>query len=89
MKNLLAFKIALTFFCLYGLFNFTGIIFFMGWDEPGTLKSIVMVFYKFPFDWVYLIVEISGWFLLINILFWSAIVYFLAFFLIKIRLRFR
>ena len=86
MKNSLTFKIAFAFFCLYGLFNFTGIIFFTGWSEPSTLDSIVLTFYKFPVDWVYLIVEISVWFLLLNVLFWSAIVYLLVLLIIKIRL---
>jgi len=89
LMNKLALKLALAFFCLYGLFNFTGIIFFSGWSKPTTLDSIVKAFYKFPVDWVHLIVEISGWFLLLNILFWSVVFYLLVFLIIKISLRFR
>lgn len=87
--NRLAIKIAFVFFILYGLFSLFGTIFFVGWGGENILKSIVLFFYKFPFDWVYLMVNKSYWFLPLNILFWSIVVYFFALLVIKIRRRFR
>jgi hypothetical protein len=89
MINRLAMKIGITFFILYGLFSLFGTVFFVGWGGENVLKSAVLFFYKFPIDWIILIVEKSFWFLLLNILFWSIVVYIFVIFVIRVKLLFR
>jgi len=89
MINKLALKIGVTFFIIYGLFSLFGTVFFVGWGGDNVLKSIVLFYFKFPIDWIHMIVYNSYWFLLLNILFWSIAVYFFALLVIKIKLLFR
>ena len=77
--------IAILFFIAYSIFTIFGTIFLSGWGGENKLKSALMIFYKFPFDWAKLIAERSLLFIPINILFWTAIVYFLCFMISKLK----
>lgn len=77
-------KIALIFLLVYSLFSIFGTVFLVGWGGESNIKSLLMLFYKFPFDWTKLISEKSLLFLPLNILFWTIIVYVISIFTIKI-----
>lgn len=87
--NRLALKIALWFMGVYALLSIFGSIFLVSWGHTNWYKEVMVFALTFPIAWDKLIVDVSLFFLLLNILFWSVIVYLLAFLIIKIRLRFR
>lgn len=69
-----AFKIALVFSVLYGIFIIIGQFFLVTWGSSSTLKNVVMFMLTVPFDWYKLIGQ-SIIYLPLNVIFWSAIVY--------------
>ncbi len=87
--NKLARKIALWFMGIYTLLATFGSIFLVSWGHSNWYKKIMVFALTFPVAWDKLIADVSLIFLPLNILFWSAVVYLLAFLIIKIRLRLR
>jgi hypothetical protein len=71
--------VVIIFLITYSLFSVFGTIFLIGWGGESRIKSTLMIFYKFPFDWTKLITENSLAFIPLNILFWTTLVFFLCF----------
>lgn len=86
MRNRIAFKISFVFFLIYGLASTFGSIFLVSWGGSSYFKKILLFFSSFPINWNELI-DLSLWFLLLNIIFWSLIVYLLAFLIINLVLK--
>lgn len=70
-----AFRIATIFFVIYGLFIVVGSPFLLSWGSEGFFAVVTKPFLYFPLDWPSLIAEKSLLFLILNIFFWSTIVY--------------
>jgi len=88
MKKL-ALIIALWFMGVYTIFAIFGTIFLVSWGHTNWYREVMVFALTFPIAWDQLIVNVSLFFLPLNILFWSIVVYFFALLIIKIRLRFR
>lgn len=86
MRNRIAFKISFVFFLIYGLASTFGSIFLVSWGGDNAFKRTMLFFSSIPFDWNVLIAK-SLWFMLLNIVFWSLIVYLLAFLIISLVLK--
>lgn len=87
--NKLALKIALWFMGVYAILAIFGSIFLVSWGHTNWYKKVMVFALTFPIAWDKLIVDVSLFFLPLNILFWSIVVYFSALLIIKIRLRYR
>lgn len=83
MKNRIAFRISLVFFLIYGLASTFGSFFLVSWGGTSYFKKALLFFSSFPINWNELI-DLSLWFLLLNIIFWSVIVYLLVFFIVSL-----
>ncbi|PWJ57066.1 hypothetical protein CLV98_109176 [Dyadobacter jejuensis] len=81
--NKIALRVAIIFFVFYGITSTIGSIFLVSWGGNSKFKQILLFFESFPIDWNRLIVDYSTWFLLLNILFWSSIVYILCIVILK------
>jgi hypothetical protein len=79
MRSRIAIIVAVVFFIIYGLASTVGSIFLVTWGSSSWFKSVMNFMLTFPINWDALIVR-SLFFLLLNILFWTVIVYLLAFF---------
>ena len=78
MRSKGGFIAAIVFFVIYGLACTVGSIFLITWGSPSVFKSFMNFMLTFPINWDSLIVK-SLFYLLLNILFWSTIVYILAY----------
>jgi hypothetical protein len=84
MRSRIAMILAVVFFVAYGLASTVGSIFLVTWGSPSLFKTIMIFLGTFPINWHYLIVEKSVFYLLLNILFWTTIVYLLVLFAEKL-----
>jgi hypothetical protein len=84
MKNRTALIITFTFFVAYGLMNTIGSIFLVSWGSDSLFKKILIFMGTFPIDWMKLSVEKSFGYTVLNILFWSIIVYFISYTIIRL-----
>ncbi|MCB0493593.1 MAG: hypothetical protein KDC93_14395 [Cyclobacteriaceae bacterium] len=80
MRSRLAIIVAVVFFIVYGLASTVGSIFLVTWGGSSLFKTIMIFLGTFPIDWNYLIVEKSIFYLLLNIVFWTAVVYLIVLF---------
>ncbi len=83
MKNRIALKISLIFFLIYGMVSTFGSIFLVSWGGNSYFKKVLLFFSSYPVNWNELI-DLSLWFLLLNIIFWSVVVYLLVFFVMSL-----
>ncbi len=74
MFNKKAFKITLIFLVVYSIVQVIGAPFLVTWGGTTVFKEVIMFFLSIPFNWSDLISSNLG-FLLLNILFWSLVVY--------------
>jgi len=79
MKSKVATVATIMFFVIYLLACTVGSIFLVTWGSPSAFKSFMNFMLTFPIDWNALIMN-SFFYLLLNILFWSTIVYVLTLF---------
>lgn len=84
MKNRTALIITLIFFVAYGLMNTIGSIFLVSWGSDSLFKRTLIFMGTFPIDWMKLSVEKSFGYTVLNILFWSIIVYFISYAIIRL-----
>jgi hypothetical protein len=84
--NRKALMISITFMFVYGFLVTVGSIFLVGWENTSVYQRVMTFALTFPVKWNELAVNKSLFFLLLNILFWSLIVYLLSLCVIKIGL---
>lgn len=90
MINKRALKISGFFLILYSIFSVFGTIFLVDWfGHKSPYKGAFIWLYEFPVDWITLIVEGSLFFLVLNILFWSLIVYLITWGVISLKQKIR
>ena len=87
--NKLALKITLLFMGIYAILATFGSLFLVSWGHTNWYKEVMVFALAFPIAWNKLIADVSLFFLPLNILFWSTVVYFCALLIIKMRLRFK
>jgi hypothetical protein len=75
MMSKVALFFSIVFFIAYGLASTVGSIFLVSWGSRSLFKEIMFFFLSFPVDWNRLIVEKSIYYLLLNVIFWTVIVY--------------
>ena len=78
LYNKTSLKTAMVFGAIYTLVLIFGAPFLVSWGSTGIFHFIIDPFLSFPVDWPSLIAEKSFLFFVLNILFWSAIVYLLT-----------
>lgn len=71
--------VTLIFTIIYSICSIFGSIFLVSWGGENLFKACLMFFLTFPIDWVSLIVNESMIYLLLNIIFWSLVVYTITF----------
>lgn len=74
MKNKIGLISAFIFFLIYGISSTLGSFFLVTWGSQSLFKKIINFLLNYPIDWDALIMR-SLFFLLLNIIFWSFIVY--------------
>lgn len=67
--------VSVVFFVIYGLGSTIGSIFLVSWGSSNWFKRVLIFLGTFPIDWNHLIINKSIFFLFLNILFWTAVVY--------------
>jgi hypothetical protein len=74
MRSKLAIILSVVFFVLYSLVLIGGSSFLVTWGASTWVKNTLNILLSFPISWSYLVSR-SIAFLLINIFFWTTIVY--------------
>ena len=78
MRSRTALITAIVFFITYGLASTVGSIFLVTWGGKSWFKTLIIFLTTFPLDWDHLIVGKFGINLLLNVIFWSTVVYFIV-----------
>lgn len=76
--NKISKKIAIVFFIIYSLCVTFGSIYLITFGERTIFKSTLGFFLNFPFDWNIIIMKNIFIGIILNIIFWTIIVYFLS-----------
>jgi len=71
--------VTLIFAIIYSICLIFGSIFLVSWGGENLFKTCLMFFLTFPIDWASLIANKSMIYLLLNIFFWSLVVYIITF----------
>jgi hypothetical protein len=82
--NRAALMISIIFMFVYGFLVTVGSIFLVSWGSTNVYQRVMTFALTFPVKWNELAVNKSLFFLLLNILFWSAIVYLLSLSVLKL-----
>ena len=83
MSSKIALISATVFFIGYGFACTVGSIFLVSWGSPSVFKTVMNFMLTFPIDWDNLIMR-SLFFLVLNISFWTVIVYIIILFIERI-----
>jgi hypothetical protein len=75
MKNKISLFVSIIFFFSYGILNTIGSIFLVSFGGQSLYKKIIVFMGTFPIDWFKLSVEKSFIFTILNVIFWTSIVY--------------